>query len=82
MDKDFLLTGLTVASFPPNFPWAEVDRLILGSEIGQKRADIPEVNLKHRPSPKWRLHGACLESAMTLAEQVEATTVNMTKPLI
>jgi len=68
LDKDLSLTGFAVACFAPDLARTQVDRPILGNETGQKRLDILEVNLKHRALPKRRLHGACLESAMPLAE--------------
>jgi hypothetical protein len=68
LDKDLLLTGLAIARFAPDLAWTEADRPILASEIGQNRAYILEVNLKHRTLPKRRLHRSCLESAITLAE--------------
>ena len=68
LDKDLLLTGFAVACFAPDLAWTEIDRPISGTEIGQNRADVSEVNLKHCTLPKRSLHRSRLEPTMTLAE--------------
>jgi hypothetical protein len=68
LDKDLLLSRLAVARPPPNLPWTEIDRPISCNKIVQNRAEIFEVDLKHRALSKRMLHRSRFETTMTLAK--------------
>src|SRR5438105_1188887 len=68
LDKDLPLTGFAIAGPAPDLARAEVDRPVSGSEPGQDRGGITEVELKHRALPERRLHRPGLEPTMPLAQ--------------